>query len=135
MSGLFHHRALRAFAAFVLALAALWPGAGAAAVAAGYGDARLMCATLQPDAEGRARLAELAALAGLDAPAPAHNDASIHDCAGCFAHASAIAPIYGGSSLDVRIALKRAHPNTAPVANTAGQRAPPARPRDPPVLS
>ncbi|MEO1039826.1 MAG: hypothetical protein AAFX09_09780 [Pseudomonadota bacterium] len=125
-----------AFAAFVVAMAAVWPGAAATAVAAGHDEARWLCVTLQPDAAGEARLAELAALAGLSGghdEAPAPNSAA-HDCLACFAQAVAL-PVAVGPSLQApgRV-LVRVAANTAPVDHARLDAAAPARPRDPPNL-
>lgn len=78
-------------AAALIALQALWSGGAAAATSAGVDAARLLCATLQPSAEARRAVAEIAAIAGLSAPdEPSSPDFAAHDCAACFAAAAAI---------------------------------------------
>ena len=91
-------RFLVSFAAALIALQALWSGGAAAAASAGFDEARLLCATLQPSPEARRAARELAAIAGLSEPAsPDHGESAVHECAACFAATAAvIAPDAGG---------------------------------------
>jgi len=56
---------IRIAAAFI-ALQALWSGIATTAYAAGFDQAKYLCATVALDAQARAEIAELMALTGLD---------------------------------------------------------------------
>ncbi|TRO96947.1 hypothetical protein FKB34_03005 [Glycocaulis profundi] len=124
------HALLPVLAAALVALQAMWPGVAAAAVAAGNEDARWMCATLAPDAETRAHLSELAALAGLDDPFPGE-PVDPHDCLACF---GAALPALTGSVTGAPVfAIKAAFPlPAAPLTGASAVRGPPVGLRAPP---